>query len=162
MRRLSGSTSNQLYRSNMKNPAYDFHHGSDFLPYAAFDPDGNCLIFLRIASAHDFDNLFISIQHEWEAVPVMRKCAAAAVFDAVFRIRAISAAFAAQRIEWAIAEQAVKRFHRHIRVTGKVFAFPVLKKAEMLGFCQGQSLLSRSDAVDQTPAVPRYSARPVS
>ena len=58
--------------------------------------------------------------------------AAGAVFDATCCIPKTAAALIPQRIQGAIAEQAVELFLRDIPVTGKIFTVPVLKKLIML------------------------------
>ena len=58
--------------------------------------------------------------------------AAGAVFDAACCIPKTAAALIPQRIQGAIAEQAVELFLRDIPVAGEKFTVPVLKKLIML------------------------------
>ena len=62
------------------------------------------------------------------ALPVVRQKACAAVLDAAFRIAEIPAAFVLERIERAIAEQAVEVLGRIRFVAREVFAFCVAEK----------------------------------
>ena len=58
----------------------------------------------------------------------MRIQAFAAVLYAVLRVDEVATAAVTQNIQWAIAEQAVEIVRVSLCVTGKVFAFLILKK----------------------------------
>ena len=58
--------------------------------------------------------------------------AAGAVLDSIFRIGKTSAAAVAQRIQRAIAEQAVEVFFLYTLMAGKIFTVPVLEKFVVL------------------------------
>lgn len=78
----------------------------------------------------------------------MRKGTICADLVAIFVIPAVSAALLAQRVQGAIAEQAVELRLINAPVTGKIPAFPVLEElmVEILIFCV-HSKTSFSDSV---------------
>ena len=61
--------------------------------------------------------------------------AAGAILDPVFQIGKVAAALVCQSVQWAVAKQAVEVFGVVGFVTGKVFAFPILKKGITCVFC---------------------------
>jgi len=101
------------------------------------------LILLCIAALNDLVDVGVSLKQEGVIASPVRESASLAVLDPVFVVGAIAAAFAAQRIERAIAEQAVELLLRHIRVAGKVFALYVPEKTEMLFLFHGHASLRR-------------------
>lgn len=64
----------------------------------------------------------------------MGKCTAAAILNPIFQEYGIPSAFLSQRIQRAIAEQAVKLLLVNPLMTGKKFTFFILKKRKMLSF----------------------------
>ena len=116
------------------------------------------LIWLAIDAFYKIDDVLIALKQLRIIAFPMGKGAVRAVLDPVFGIGAVAAAFSAQRIKRAIAEQTIELVLRDVCVAGKVFALPILKKTVMLGFFHGRRLLW----ANQTPAERRYSARPVS
>lgn len=63
--------------------------------------------------------------------PLMRSQAGGAVFDALFGVAVIAAAFVAQAVQRAVAEQAAKAFRIGGWVAGKIFTLFILKEIVM-------------------------------
>ena len=96
-------------------------------------PGGFCLcsIILRIAELNDVVDVLIALEYEGIILPMVWEGTVPAVLYAILGVGTAAAAFSAQRIERAKAEQAVEFLLRHIRMTGEVFAGTVLKEAVM-------------------------------
>ena len=88
-------------------------------------------LFVSVCPASDLHNLAVPGNNPTIIVPVMRKSAVRTVFIALFIIPVVPAAFLSQRVQRAIAEQAVELRLVNTLVAGKVFAFFVLEKLMM-------------------------------
>ena len=94
----------------------------------AFDPlavKAGTISFLFGKLHHSAEMLYYIIEAR---APLVRNHAVAAILNAILRIGEIAAAIFAQRIERAIAKQAVKVFQIVRFVARKKFAFRVAKK----------------------------------
>ena len=88
-------------------------------------------LFFAICPTNDRHDLAVPRNDLRIVVPVMREYTFLANLIALFIVSAISAALSAQRIQRAVAEQAVELFCVNPLVAGEILAFSVLEKLMM-------------------------------